>query len=75
MFAFPLRTSTRYPGGLDPQTVGRSMSGRQTNSDIWLPTLWIRVRTGWVQQVSRLWMKRVSPCAQREDDDCKQGSD
>ena len=75
MFTFPLRTSTRYPGGLDPQTLGKSIGRRQTKPDIWPLGMCTQLGTGWVQHVDWVWTHGASQCVQREDDPDKQGSD
>lgn len=67
MFAFPLRTSTRYPGGFDSQTVGRALGRRQTDSAKWRSRLWTNLRTAWVQPVAQVWMEGASRCAQGEE--------
>lgn len=67
MLAFPLRTSTRYPGGFDPQTVGSGEPSRQTYWGILILSLWTNVRKSWAEPGDDLWMSGARRCAQPEE--------
>ena len=44
-FAFPLRTSDRYPGGFDAQTLERRRRLRQMISAMYVLGLWMQLGT------------------------------
>jgi hypothetical protein len=69
MFAFPLRTSTRYPEGFDQQTVGSGKPSRQTYWSNLIRYLWTALRKSWAKPRDELWMNGARNCAEAEESD------
>jgi len=55
MPAFPLRASTRYPGGFDAKTLGTDPRLRQTVRRDFPRGVWIELGTAWGQRGDELW--------------------
>jgi len=67
MFAFPLRTSARYPGGFDSQKLGTDTRRRQTIGNDFRPTLWMTLGKRWGKRGDELWTIGGGRCGEQVD--------